>query len=56
MARYERVRRESRTEKDERCAACGRMTTERDRIVIAGVAIHLSCALLRRRRTKSYGR
>jgi hypothetical protein len=31
-----------------RCAACGRVTTPNERIVIAGVPVHLRCALRRR--------
>jgi hypothetical protein len=39
-------------EDERRCAACGRMTTPRERILIAGVPLHLTCALARRRAAK----
>jgi|tagenome__1003787_1003787.scaffolds.fasta_scaffold20924567_4 hypothetical protein len=34
----------------ERCAVCGRRVAARDRILIAGVALHLMCALRWRRK------
>jgi hypothetical protein len=37
---------------ERRCVACGRMTSPRERILIAGVPLHLTCALARRRAAK----
>jgi hypothetical protein len=35
-----------------RCPACGRPITDADGVTIAGVRLHLSCALRRRRAAK----
>jgi hypothetical protein len=37
---------------EQRCAACGRGVHARDAIEIAGVALHLECAVSRRRAAK----
>jgi hypothetical protein len=35
------------------CAVCGRHVSDGERLIIAGVALHLACAVARRRAARS---